>query len=265
MMRISRSTALGLVLCGCLLATAVAAETDPQGSDADIFVGVIPVVGSTPGAFGSYFRTAIQLYNPNASAFSYRLVFHPGNVPGSAGDPSFSGTVPPGTTVYYPDFLPAIGVPTGLGSLDVFVPTGETRTLAGTFRVYNDGGAAGTSGFNESFIDGNTFFTAGDTLLMICSPDPSKFRFNVGVRTLGNGASMTATLRSSSGAVVKTVTKSYLANFFQQTTLDAFLGGATLVGNESLTLQMTAGEAIVYGATADNITQDPSVSFAQRE
>ena len=263
MMRISRSTALGFLLCGWLLATAVAAETDPQAADADVFVGVIPVVGSTPGAFGSYFKTAIQLYNPNASALSFRVVFHPGGVSGGPGDPSASVTIPAGMVVYYPDFLPAIGIPTGLGSLDIFIPIGENRPSASTVRVYNDGGAAGTSGFNEDFVPFYKSFTTGDTLLLICSPDPSKFRFNVGVRTLGNGASMTATLRSSSGAPVKTVTKSYAANFFQQTTLDAFLGGATVVGNESLTLQMTAGEAIVYGATVDDLTNDSSMSFAQ--
>jgi hypothetical protein len=266
MMRISRSTALGLVLfCGWLLATAVAAETDPQAADADVFIGVVPVVGSTPGAFGSYFKTAIQIYNPNATGFTFRVVFHPGGISGGPGDPSAPLTVPGGTVFYTADFLPAIGVPTGLGSLDIFIPAGETRPTAGTERVYNDGGAAGTSGFNEDFVPANKFFTTGDTLRLICSPDPSKFRFNVGVRTLGNGASLTATLRSSSGAVVKTVTKTYPAIFFQQTTLDAFLGGATVVGNESLTLQMTAGEAIVYGATVDNLTNDSSMGFAQRQ
>ena len=88
---------------------------------------------------------------------------------------------------------------------------------------------------------------------------------HVGVRTLADGASITATLRGSSGTVIKTVTKSYPANFFEQATLDSFLGGVLVAGNESLTLQMTAGQAIVYGATADNVTNDPSVILAHRQ
>ena len=234
-------------------------------ANADYLASVLPVVGSAPGSHGSYFKTAMQAYNPGTTDYTLRVVFHPGGQSGGPGDPSKTLTVPAGSVLYYPDLLPAIGVASGLGSLDVFIPTGETRKLATTFRVYNDGGAAGTSGFNEDLVPFNKFFTSGATLLLTCPPDPSKFRFNVGVRSLADGASMTATLRSSSGAVVKTVTKTYSANYFEQKTLDAFLGGASVVGNETLTLQMTAGEAIVYGATVDNTTNDSSAGVAQRQ
>jgi hypothetical protein len=67
------------------------------------------------------------------------------------------------------------------------------------------------------------------------------------------------------GATVKTVVKNYAANYFEQVTLDGFLGGATVVGNESLTLQITAGQAVVYGATVDNTTNDSSASLAVRQ
>jgi hypothetical protein len=247
-------------------------DVNPYVSDvavaatSDYLAGVVPVVGSSQGSNGSYFKTAVQLYNPSTTyPYIVRLVFHPAGRSGAASDPSKTVTVPIGSVVYYADLLPAIGVPSGLGSLDVFIPTVETRRLATTFRVYNDGGAAGTSGFNEDLVPFNKFFTSGATLLLTCPPDPSKFRFNVGVRSLADGVSMTATLRSSSGAVVKTVTKTYSANFFEQKTLDAFLGGAIVVGNETLTLQMTAGEAIVYGATVDNLTNDSSAGVAQRQ
>jgi hypothetical protein len=234
-------------------------------ANADYLAGVVPVVGSVAGSGGSYFKTAMQVYNPSSTDYTFRVVFHTSGVSGGAGDPSAIVTVPAGGVVYDRDLLPAIGIPTGLGSLDIFIPTGETRKVATTFRVYNDAGATGTSGFNEDLASVNTFFRTGDKLLLICSPDPTKFRFNVGVRTLGDGAAMVATLRSSSGAVLKTVTKSYPANFFQQTTLDAFLGGATVVGNESLSLHVTAGEAIVYGATVDDRTNDSSMGIAQRQ
>jgi len=61
------------------------------------------------------------------------------------------------------------------------------------------------------------------------------------------------------------VTKTYAGNYFEQTTLDSFLGGAPVSGNESLTLQITTGQAVVYGATVDNTTNDSSASLAQRQ
>ena len=111
----------------------------------------------------------------------------------------------------------------------------------------------------EMKIDPNKVYVAGDTALFILSPDPSAFRNNVGVRTLDDGASMTVMLRNSSGAVVKAITKSYMPNFFQQTSLDAFLEGVTLVGNEVLQIQIASGGGIIYVSTVDDVTQDPSV------
>jgi hypothetical protein len=158
-----------------------------------------------------------------------------------------------------------MGVASGLGSLDVYLPIGETRKLATTFRVYNDGGSSGTSGFNEELVPFHKFFVSGATVLLTCPPDPAKSRLNVGVRTLGDGATIVATLRGPSGTSIKSVTKTYAANYFEQVTLDAFLGGAPVSGNESLTLQITAGQAVLYGATVDNTTNDSSASLAQRQ
>jgi hypothetical protein len=234
-------------------------------ADPDYLASVLPVVGSAPGSHDSYFKTSMQAYNPGTTTYTLRVVFHPAGRSAAAGDPSKTLTVPAGSMLYYPDLLPAIGVATGLGSLDVYLPTGETRKLTTTFRVYNDGGAAGTSGFNEDLVPFNKIFVSGATVLLTCPPDPAKARLNVGVRTLGDGATITATLRNAVGATVKTVVKNYAANYFEQVTLDGFLGGATVVGNESLTLQITAGQAVVYGATVDNTTNDSSASLAVRQ
>lgn len=231
----------------------------------DYLASVLPVVGSAPGSHGSYFKTSMQAYNPDTKNFPLRVVFHPAGVPASPSDVSKQITVLAGQVLYVRDLLPVMGIPSGLGSLDVYYAVGETRKLATTFRVYNDAGAAGTSGFNEELVPLNKVFVSGATLLLTCPPDPAKSRLNVGVRTLGDGATIVATLRSSAGATIKSVTKTYAANYFEQTTLDAFLGGASVSGNESLTLQITAGEAVVYGATVDNTTNDSSASLAQRQ
>jgi hypothetical protein len=231
----------------------------------DYLASVLPVVGSAPGSHGSYFKTSMQAYNPGTTNFPLRFVFHPAGASASASDPSKQVTVLAGQALYIPDLLPAMGVASGLGSLDVYLAVGETRKLVTTFRVYNDGGAAGTSGFNEDLVPINRVFVSGAKLSLTCPPDPAKARLNVGVRTLADGASLTATLRSATGAVLKTVTKTYAASYFEQVTLDAFLGGAAVTGNETLTLELTSGEAVVYGATVDNTTNDSSASLAQRQ
>jgi len=227
----------------------------------DVRIAVLTVVGSTPGQFGSFFKTAIQVWNADTVVHHYRFVFHSSGVPGSPSDPSADLTVAAGAVQYYPDFLPAIGISTGLGSLDIFVPTSELNLQQGvaTARVYNDAGTAGTTGFTEDFYDPNKVYRTGDVASFILSPDPSAFRNNVGIRTLDGGASMTVVLRNSSGAIIKTLTKTYLANFFEQVSLDSFVGGATLVGNEVLQIQFVSGGGIAYVSTVDDTTQDPSV------
>jgi hypothetical protein len=166
--------------------------------------------------------------------------------------------------MYLADVLPAMGVATGLGSLDVLIPVGGPTAAVAVVRVFNDAGAAGTSGFTEDFVIAEDVIGPGQSGYLIGPPDLAVYRFNVGVRTLGQGASMTVKVRNGAGAVTKTLTKSYAANFFEQTPADTFLGGPGLSGNQSLTIRVTAGSAIVYGATVDNRTNDSSFQRTQR-
>jgi hypothetical protein len=264
MFRSTSTRVLPVIVCSLLAAGAALCDERPEGQANDVLVTILPVVGSTPGQFGSFFKTSLQVYNPNTSALTYRLVFHPTGVPGSAGDPSFNGSVPPGTAVFYPDLLPVMGISGGLGSIDAYVPPNElTMASAVVARVYNDAGSAGTTGFTEDLVPPGKFFGPGIPLLLIASPDPSRFRFNIGVRTLGAGAQIAATLRTSSGSFITSVTKTYPANFFEQVGITNFFPGVTFTGNETITISIVSGSALFYGALTDNTTQDPSVGFAQ--
>jgi hypothetical protein len=97
----------------------------------------------------------------------------------------------------------------------------------------------------------------------VAPSDPKKARFNVGIRTLDAGASLTLTLRSATGAVRKTVTPVFGPNYFQQTTAAQLLG-ETPQANETVTVKVDAGSAIVYGSSTDNKTQDASLQIAKR-
>ncbi|HSY50771.1 MAG TPA: hypothetical protein VLC46_18340 [Thermoanaerobaculia bacterium] len=220
----------------------------------------LPVVGSTPGNFGSFFKTAVQLYNVKSSAISGKIVFHTQNTSGSSTDPSLAFSIQPGKTLSYPDLLPAMGVASGLGTADLIADAGSAFPIT-LVRVFNDAGTAGTTGLAEEPMDASEALQSGQTGALI-APADQKFRLNIGVRTLEQGASMTLTVRDKDGNVVKTTTKSYGPTFFTQVGSSTMLDGYVLAGGETITIQVTAGSAFIYGSTTDNTTQDPSVQFA---
>ncbi len=223
---------------------------------------ILPVAGSTTGNLGSFFKTSVQLFNGKSVAISGKIVFHTQAALGSSTDPSIAYSIQPGKTLSYADLLPAMGIASGLGSADLIADAGSffPTTL---IRVFNDAGAAGTTGLAEEPMAASDALQSGDTGALI-APADQKFRLNIGVRTLEQGASLSLTVRDKDGNIVKTTTKSYGATFFTQVAATAMLDGYVLTGGETITIQVTAGSAFIYGSTTDNTTQDPSVQFAHR-
>jgi hypothetical protein len=223
---------------------------------------ILPVVGSVPGSFGAYFKTSLQLYNAKSSAVSGKIVFHTQAVSGSSTDPSLAYSIPAGKSLSYPDLLPAMGIASGLGSADVVADAGSSFpvTLA---RVFNDAGAAGTTGLALEPMAPSDALQNGDSGVLI-APAETRFRFNIGVRTLAQGVAMNLTVRNKDGATVKTIAKSFDATYFRQIGSSEMLDGYALTGGETITIQITSGSAFIYGSTTDNTTQDPSVQFAKK-
>lgn len=222
----------------------------------------IPVVGSTPGNFGSFFKTSVQLYNAKSSAISGKIVFHTQNVSGSTADPSLAFSIQPGKSLSYPDLLPAMGIASGLGSADLVADAGSPFPVT-LVRVFNDAGTAGTTGLAEEPMNAADALQTGETGVLI-APADQKFRLNIGFRTLDQATSMTFTVRDKDGTLVKTTTKGFGPTFFQQVGSVTMLDGYVLTGGETITVQITAGSAFIYGSTTDNTTQDPSVQFARK-
>lgn len=238
-----------------------------SGTVSEWMARVIPVVGSAAGAFGSTFKTEMQFMNPQpAGSMTVKLVFHAVNTAGSTADTTRLVTLDPGEVFSTGDVVAAMGQ-TGLGSLDISVPAGQAVPIMLT-RVFNDAGADGTSSFTEQPVAvsdttdlGTSLLARGVTGFLITPRDPSRTRFNVGVRTLYSGATIAVTLRNSNGAVVRTGTKTYTANTFVQTDAATFVGGP-VDADQSIQISITAGSAIVYGSTTDNTTNDPAIQFA---
>ena len=104
---------------------------------------------------------------------------------------------------------------------------------------------------------------AGEHGVLIAPMDPARARMNVGIRTLLDGASMTITVRDKSGFTIQSSQRSYPPTYFVQLPLAELVDNAVVLGDEVIVIAVDAGSAIVYGATTDNITQDPSVQIAR--
>jgi streptogramin lyase len=222
--------------------------------------GILPAVASTQGALGSFFRTAVQLHNPGPAAIAGEIIFHPAGVPGADSDPSLAYSLNPGETKNIPDLLPAMGR-SGLGSADVVSESQGLPTVVA--RVFNDAGANGTSGFAEDMLAADDALVSGDEFALLVPADLARFRLNIGVRTLGSGATITVTQRNAGGSEVRALTKTYSGTLFEQTDAASFLGGPA-TANDSIRIHVDSGSLFVYGATTDNTTQDPSIQLSRK-
>lgn len=250
----------------------VSARDDGQSTPADytltlsgassIFsvAGILAVVGSTQGN-GAFFRTGVQIYNPSASSISGKFVFHTQGVSGSANDPALAYTLAAGQTIDYADLLPAMGIPGGLGSLDIVTNGNPVPIIAA--RVFSDAGQNGSAGFFIEPLAPDAALQVGDSGVIIAPSDPAKARLNIGIRSLETGTSFQITVRNKSGVPRGTLTKTYSANFFEQVPANTYLG-LTLEGSDNITFSVNTGKVIIYGSQTDNKTQDPSVLFAKR-
>lgn len=221
---------------------------------------ILAVAGSTQGN-GAFFRTSIQIHNPRTTPISGTFVFHRAGTSGGSNDPSLAYTLNGGQTVDYFDLLPAMGIASGLGSIDILTSGDPVPTMAA--RIFSDAGDSGTAGFFLDPVTPDGALQAGESAVIIAPSDPTKARLNLGIRSLDQGASFLITIRDKNGALRATTTKSYAANYFEQVGASTYLG-LSLDGNDTITFTMTSGKAIVYGAQTDNKTQDPSVQYAKK-
>ena len=234
----------------------------PVTGPAGVLVGVLAGAGSLHGANGANFKTAFQATNWGSLAIDVGLVFHPAGQAASPGDPRLSTHILPGQTVSTDDVVAAFGR-SGLGSIDVYSTEGRSAPVV-LARVFNDGGEAGTTGFVEDMIDpslvpgGPGVSVAG---VLLGPSDVSRFRYNIGIRTLANPVSVSIVVKDSAGNTVQSHVETYPAEYYTQKSASDFLGGFDLGDDDSIFIFFSGGGAIIYGATTDDVTNDPSVQF----
>src|SRR5205814_447396 len=164
-------------------------------------------------------------------------------------------------TISYPDIAASFGQ-SGIGSIDV-ITTGVPPLV--TARIFNDLGAAGTSGFSEDAVAPADAAQGSQLIYLHMPTDVTNFRMNVGVRTLGAPVTMSVARVSASGGFIATpnVIKTYPANFFEQKSALEFAGLSALSSDGILRIQVSAGKAIIYASITDNRTNDSSIELAR--
>jgi hypothetical protein len=216
-------------------------------------VSTLPAVASTAGAFGSFFRTSLTLSNPSTLEIRGKLLFRAAGRAGTDSDPTIDFTIPPNGTLNYADIVSTMGQ-TGLGSVDILT-TGSPTPIASA-RVFNDSGAAGTSGLAEDAVPaGPDYFPVANVFI---PDDLTNYRLNIGIRTFAAG-NLTVSVYNAAGLQQTNLVKTYPANYFEQVAASAFLNGATLPPGGKIVVSAINSEFIVYGATTDNRTNDPSM------
>ena len=220
--------------------------------------GYLPVVGSTPGNFNSFFRTGVQMTNRGNSTISGRLVFHPAGRSAQVTDPFVTYTLQPDQTISIDDVVAAAGV-SGIGSMDVVPTTGYPPDI--TARIYNDAGTAGTAGFTETVMTPHQALQRFDRGSLQVPADLTNFRMNIGVRTLDDGVTLNIIHYDANGTPSAAVQRVYPANYFEQVSASQFLDNTALAAGGHIVIRVDSGSAFVYSAVTDNRTNDGSIRF----
>jgi hypothetical protein len=227
-------------------------------TSAEILQGYFPVVGSLRGA-GADFKTSAQLTNHLLATIKGKLVFHPANVPAQDTDPFLEYSISPLGSISYDDVVQAMGA-SGLGTMDLIVKSGTPPHVS--LRIYSDTGDTGTSGLTEELRTPWQAHYQTETATLAIPADLTKFRLNIGYRTLEQGAAVSISVHDAHGVRQLLVTDRTLpANTMNQETAAIFTDRSELPPGGTIYIRLLSGSAFFYGAVTDNRTNDPNLRY----
>lgn len=230
-----------------LFACTAQAQISPRPPDA-----IIPVAGSTRGQSNANFKTELQLTNTTDKAIGGWLLYRPhGRL--------HRYDVPAHGTLSFDDVIATMGG-SGLGSIDVLADSSAIPVIVA--RAYDDQ-PTGTTGVTVPALLTPQVLIREHIGALIAPRDLTRYRFNVGVRTLDSGATILGIVRSETGAERVRFQIAFPPNYFEQQTGNAFTG-ITLNANDSIQFRVEAGSVILYATTVDNITNDSSIQVPRR-
>ena len=238
--------ALWILLTAALTGPLAFAQVGAKVADA-----IIPVVGSTHGQSNAFFKTELQLTNTTDVTSGGWLIYRPSGLVRHYELAAFA-------TKSFADVIGEMGG-AGLGSLDVLVDGGTLPAIVA--RAYDDQ-PAGTTGVSVPAIPIDDVLSTNDRGTLIAPRDPTRYRFNIGVRAL-DAATLDIIVRSANGNTRNARELTYDAHEFEQLPANAFAGIA-LQSDDSIEVRVAGGSAIVYATTVDNVTNDGVIQVLRR-
>ncbi len=211
---------------------------------------VLPVVGSTAGALGGKFKTALELRG--AANQHGRLIFHPAGKAASDDDPSIPYSFAATRVILFDDVVAAMGQQ-GIGSLDI-VPDADApdRLPEVQARLYNDT-ATGTFGtFTRPVLPYDYLRPTGFEVRI---PD-NRFRVNIGLRAL-TATTVQTVVVNADGRPAGLRNLTFPAGWMEMKSASDFIG-RTLVPGQSVLLSF-AGSVVAFYTITENATNDPTL------
>jgi hypothetical protein len=217
---------------------------------------IFPVVGSTPGAFGGQFRTAIELRG--AANEHGRIVFHPAGRAAADDDPSMPYSFVDTRVIAHDDIVAAMGQG-GIVSLEI-IPNADSvdRIPEVSVRLYNDT-SMGTFGTYSSPVLPYDYLRPAS--IQVRLPD-ARFRVNIGIRTL-EATTVEAIIRRADGRLDGLRTLRFPAGWMEMKAASDFIG-ATLNPGDQVTLSFN-GASVPFYTITENRTNDPTLIVAPAE
>ena len=211
---------------------------------------VFPVVGSTPGAFGGQFKTAIEMRG--AANEHGRIVFHPAGKAAADDDPSMPYAFVDTRVIAFDDIVAKMGQ-AGIGSLEIIPDADSTdRIPEVSVRLYNDT-SMGTFGTYSSPVLPYDYLRP--ETMQVRLPD-ARFRVNIGIRAL-EATTVEAIIRRADGRLDGLRTLHFPAGWMEMKSAGDFIG-ATLNPGDQVTLSFS-GAAVPFYTITENRTNDPTL------
>jgi hypothetical protein len=238
----------------CAASLAVTLPADPEFR-ALTRRAVLPIVGSTGGAFGGRFKTSLVL-RPFSTNQRGRIVFHPAGQVASENDPSipyaFTGLSP----LVFDDVVAAMGQ-SGIGSLDI-IPDEDASSLVPKIeaRLFNET-SVGT--FGTVVAPAYPYDYLRPAAMEVTIPESDAARVNIGFRTL-TAVTMRIFVEDAKGTLLSFHDVSYPAGLMQMTSAAQFVGKPLQKGYV-VTVGFN-GSVIPFYTLTDNTTNDPTLIVA---
>jgi hypothetical protein len=154
-----------------------------------------------------------------------------------------------------------LGLPVGSAGALRFQSNGPVAVLCRTSNVDPSGVRPGTFGSQQKPVPLLSFVSSADAGAAITGiRQDAAFRTNVGFTAGADGAQYTLTLQDAAGGTVATTSASLGAFGWTQPGIQDLFPTATIPGNATLKVKVTAGSVDVFDSSIDNLSGDPVVT-----